>query len=84
MDENIGAEMPIDDEAVKPKASIPLATLRRIMKKHGVSMMSQDAVEELQRILDDILLDMSRNIIVATKHRSAKKTTRADILLAIR
>jgi len=69
---------------VKTEVMMPLATIKRILKEQGVTRIEKPALEEIRMILQDILRDMSRKIIVFTRHRKAKTSTKEDVLLSIR
>lgn len=72
------------EENKEKKHSIPIATLKRILRENGIDRISKDALEEVAMMLQDIIRDLANNAVVFTKHRNAKTTTKDDILLATR
>jgi histone H3/H4 len=63
---------------------IPLATIKRIMKTQGVEKITTTALIEVRQVVGDIIKEMARNVVVYTKHRKAKISSKEDVLLAIR
>lgn len=73
------------EEKLKERISVlPLAPIKRILKEQGIVSISKSGLEEIRFIVQDIIRDMGRNIVVFTKHRKAKISTKEDVLLAIR
>jgi len=71
-----------EQKVIEPK--IALTSIRRILKEQGIERIEKSALEEIRFILEDIIRDMSRNIIVYMRHAKRKTAQKADVLLAIR
>jgi len=83
-DEEQSKETKETKEEVKKKILIPLQTVKKIMKEEGIIRISRPALEEVRNIIQDILKDMSRNILIYTRHRKAKVSNSDDVHLSIR
>jgi len=78
-------ERTTEEKDIKKKDIVlPLGTIKRIMKEQGVYSINKTALIEVRMILQDILKDMSRNIVIFTKHRNKKISTKEDVLLSIK
>jgi histone H3/H4 len=70
---------------VTPKdVKIPLGTIRRILKQNGIGKASDEAVIELQAMINDIIVDLSRTLVSNLNYRKGKILERADINHAIK
>lgn len=63
-------------------ADLPIAALDRLIRKAGAERVSEDAAEELGRILEEVALDISKQAIELAKHAKRKTVTGEDIKLA--
>lgn len=63
-------------------ADLPIAALDRLIRKSGAERVSEDAAEELGKILEDVALDISKQAIELAKHAKRKTVTGEDIKLA--
>lgn len=73
------------DVKVEEKVNkLPLAPIKRLLKEQGVQSISKSGLEEVRFIVSDIIRDMGRNILIFTRHRKAKISSKEDVLLAIR
>lgn len=73
-----------EQELKEKEPKLHITTIRKIMKINGINMISNDALEEVRMILQDILRDMSRNIVIFTQHRGRKISNKDDVLLSVR
>lgn len=65
-------------------ATLPLAPLKRIAKKSGVDRMSDDAVEEMRDVVEEIAEEIAEDAVVATRHAGRKTVKLRDIKLVSR
>lgn len=64
---------------------LPLAPIRRIAKeKGGVERISEEAVKEIDEVIEDIAADLARDAGVATKHAGRVTVKDEDIRLVCR
>lgn len=72
--------------AVQPKKQnkIPYTIIRRVLKENGIERTTEDTIKEIESMIEDVLRDLSNNMLVYTKHRKAKTTTIDDFRLAVR
>ncbi len=61
---------------------LPIAALDRLIRKAGAERVSEDAAEELGRILEEVSLDISKQAIELARHAKRKTVTGEDIKLA--
>lgn len=61
---------------------IPLSALEKLMKEKGAQRVSQDGVEELQKILETYLYNLSQKASKISSHSGRKTITSADLLIA--
>ncbi len=59
---------------------LPLAPIRRFMKKFGLRV-SESAVKEFAEFLEEILADLTAESVVLAKSRRRKTVTREDVRL---
>lgn len=58
---------------------LPLAPLKRIAKNSGADRVSEEAVEELRDVLEEIASDLAKDAVVATKHAGRVTVKEEDI-----
>jgi len=63
---------------------LPKAAIERIARKAGVDRISQDAIRELQITMDELGIEIAREIAHAAKHAGRKTITKDDVLLVAR
>jgi len=61
---------------------LPVAAVDRLIRKAGAERVSEDAAEELSKILSEVALDISKQAIELAKHAKRKTITGEDIKLA--
>lgn len=61
---------------------LPLQPFIRLLKKAGAKRVSRQAAKELARVIEEKLLEISKEAIVLTKHAGRKTITGEDIRLA--
>ena len=61
---------------------IPISALEKLMKEKGAIRVSEDAVEELRKILENYLYDLSLKASKISTHSGRKTITAADLLIA--
>ncbi len=63
---------------------IPLAPLKRIAKNSGADRISEEAVEELRGVVEDIAEDLAKDAVTATKHAGRVTVKKEDVELVTR
>ncbi len=63
-------------------ADLPIAAIDRLIRKAGAERVSEDAAEELSRILSEVAMDISKQAIELAQHAKRKTVTSEDIKLA--
>lgn len=63
-------------------ADLPIAAIDRLIRKAGAERVSEDAAEELGKILSEVAIDISKQAIELAKHAKRKTITGEDIKLA--
>lgn len=61
---------------------LPLLALERLMKAKGAERVSEDAKEELKKILEQYLYDLSQKASKIAVHAGRKTITAGDLLIA--
>jgi histone H3/H4 len=61
---------------------LAIAALDRLIRKAGAERVSEDAAEELGRILEEVAQDISKQAIELARHAKRKTVTGEDIKLA--
>ena len=61
---------------------LPVAAIDRLIRKAGAERVSEDAAEELSKILSEGAMDISKQAIELAKHAKRKTVTGEDIKLA--
>ena len=65
-------------------AELALAPFERIMREQGARRISQDAVEELRDVIEELAVDVATRAIQLANHAGRKTVTAADIKKAVR
>jgi histone H3/H4 len=63
-------------------SELPIAAIDRLIRKAGAERVSEDAAEELGKILSEVAIDISKQAIELAKHAKRKTVTSEDIKLA--
>lgn len=61
---------------------LPLATMERLIKKAGGVRVSKSAALELASILEEYLMELTKEAIKLTEHRGAKTLSESDVKMA--
>ena len=61
---------------------IPILALERLMKEKGAQRVSDDAKEELRKILENYLYDLSIKASKIASHSGRKTINSGDLLIA--
>jgi DNA-binding protein len=69
-------------KGVKKMSELPIAALDRLIRKAGAERVSEDAAEELGKILSEVAIDISKQAIELARHAKRKTVTAEDIKLA--
>ena len=62
---------------------LPLSALENLMKEKGAERVSEDAKNELKKILENYLYDLSIKASKIASHSGRKTINSGDILIAI-
>jgi len=60
-------------------AELPIAPVTRIVRKAGAERVSEDASQELARLLEDYGTKIARKAVSLAKHAGRKKVKREDV-----
>jgi DNA-binding protein len=63
-------------------SELPIAALDRLIRKAGAERVSEEAAEELGKILSEVAIDISKQAIELAKHAKRKTVTAEDVRLA--
>jgi histone H3/H4 len=63
-------------------SELAIAAIDRLIRKAGAERVSEDAAEELGKILSDVAIDISKQAIELARHAKRKTVTSEDIKLA--
>jgi len=63
-------------------SELGLSAMYRILKKSGAERISDESVDELRRVIEDIAMEISKNAIDMTKHAGRKTVKAEDVKLA--
>lgn len=62
--------------------TLPLSALENLMKDKGAQRVSEDAKEELKKILESYLYDLSQKASKIASHSKRKTINGGDLLIA--
>ena len=68
---------------MKP-SELGLSAIYRILKKSGAERVSDESVNELRKVIEDIAVDIAKNAVDMTKHAGRKTVRSEDVKLASR
>lgn len=63
-------------------AGLPLSALEILMKEKGATRVSEDAKEELKKVLENYLYDLSLKASKIAQHAGRKTIVAGDLLIA--
>ncbi len=61
---------------------LPKAAIERVVRKAGIDRISADALEELQRTIEELGLELARDASQAAKYAKRKTIKKEDIIFA--
>lgn len=61
---------------------LPVSALEKLMKKKGAQRVSEDAIEELRKILETYLYELSLKASKIATHSGRKTINAGDLLIA--
>ncbi len=64
------------------KTELPLAPVKKILKKSGANRISKDAVIAFAKLLEDVAADVAAEAVVMAEHAGRKTVVRKDVKLA--
>ena len=62
---------------------LPLAAIERVVRKAGVKRISQDALKEIQRYIDELGEELVFDIAEITRHTKRKTIKKEDVLIGV-
>ena len=65
-------------------SELGLSSVYRILKKSGAERVSDESVNELRKVIEDIAVDIAKNAVDMTKHAGRKTVRSEDVKLASR
>ena len=65
-------------------SELGLSAIYRILKKSGAERVSDESVNELRKVIEDIAVDIAKNAVDMTKHAGRKTVRSEDVKLASR
>jgi len=63
---------------------LPLAPFERILKKAGAKRVSQDALEEMAKVVEENIFKIATEASVLARHAGRKTITEEDVRMARR
>ena len=63
-------------------SELGLSAMYRILKKSGAERISDESVDELRRVIEDIAIEIAKSAIDMTKHAGRKTVKGEDVKLA--
>ena len=63
-------------------SELGLSAMHRILKKAGASRVSDESVDELRRIMEDVALNIAKNAVDMSEHAGRKTVRAEDVKLA--
>lgn len=60
---------------------LPLAAIERIARKAGAERISAEAIKELQKVTEEIGLELAREAAIVARHAKRKTILKEDIKL---
>jgi len=63
-------------------SELGLSAMYRILKKSGAERISDESVDELRRVIEDIAIEIAKSAIDMTKHAGRKTVKAEDVKLA--
>ena len=63
-------------------SELGLSPMYRILKKAGAERVSDESVDELRRIIEEIAMEISKGAVDMTKHAGRKTVKSEDVKLA--